>query len=55
VSHGSLQFRKIGTREGREIWSVRVTSSYRALAFKDATEYVWFWIGGHNIYDVLIR
>jgi hypothetical protein len=54
-NHGSLQFKKIGVREGREIWSVRVTLSYRASGFKDVAGYVWFWIGGHNIYDVLIQ
>jgi len=28
---------------------------YRALAVKFAEEYLWFWIGEHNIYEVLIR
>jgi len=28
---------------------------YRALAFKDGADYVWFWIGDHNVYDVLIK
>jgi hypothetical protein len=54
-THGSLQFKKIGIREGEEIWSVRVTLKYRALAFKDGADYVWFWIGDHNVYDVLIK
>jgi hypothetical protein len=54
-SHGSLQFKKIGNRQGKEIWSARVTLKYRALAFKDSTEYVWFWIGEHNAYDILTK
>ena len=29
-NHGSLQFKKIGVREGKEIWSARVTLKYRA-------------------------
>lgn len=53
--HPSLQFKKIGDRNGQEIWSARVTLKYRALAVKLANEYVWFWIGEHNVYDALIR
>ena len=29
--HPSLQFKKLGERHGQEIWSTRVTLSYRAL------------------------
>jgi hypothetical protein len=54
-AHGSLQFKKIGIREGKEIWSARVTLKYRALAFRESNEYVWFWIGEHNAYDYLIQ
>lgn len=54
-NHGSLQFKKIGIREGKEIWSVRVTLKYRALAFKESNDYVWFWIGEHNVYRSLIQ
>jgi hypothetical protein len=54
-NHGSLQFKKIGIREGKEIWSVRVTLKYRALAFKESNDYVWFWIGEHNVYSSLIQ
>jgi len=32
--HPSLQFKKVGERQGHEIWSVRVTLNYRALAIK---------------------
>jgi hypothetical protein len=32
--HPSLQFKKIGVRQGQEIWSARVTLNYRALAIK---------------------
>jgi len=30
--HPSLQFKKVGERRGQEIWSARITLSYRALA-----------------------
>jgi len=53
--HPSLQFKKLGERNGQEIWSERVTLKYRALAVKFPGEYLWFWIGEHNIYDVLTR
>ena len=52
--HPSLQFKKLGERHGREIWSARVTLNYRALAIKRTDEYLWFWIGGYDTYDSLI-
>lgn len=52
--HPSLQFKKVGERSGREIWSSRVTLSYRALAIKREDGYLWFWIGDHKTYDKLI-
>ncbi len=53
--HPSLQFKKLGERNGQEIGSARVTLKYRALALKLPDEYVWFWIGEHNAYDALIK
>jgi len=52
--HSPLQLKKLGYRNSQEIWSACVTLRYRALAVKQADEYVWFWIGGHNVYDNLI-
>jgi len=52
--HPSLQFKKIGDRRGEEIWSVRVTLKYRALAVRLADEYLWFWIGEHDVYDGIL-
>ncbi len=49
--HPSLQFKKIGARHVEEIWSVRVTLRYRALAVRLHDGYLWFWIGEHNVYD----
>jgi hypothetical protein len=51
--HPSLQFKKIGERHRREVWSARVTLNYRALAVKRAEGYLWFWIGDHKAYDAL--
>ena len=50
----SLQFKSVGERRGHEIWSVCVTLNYRALAIKRSDGYLWFWIGDHKGYDVLI-
>ncbi len=52
--HPSLQFKKLGERDGEEIWSARVTLRYRALAVKLSGSYVWFWIGEHGVYDAMI-
>jgi mRNA-degrading endonuclease RelE of RelBE toxin-antitoxin system len=52
--HPSLQFKKVGERNGRETWSVRVSLNYRALAIKRPDGYLWFWIGDHEAYDLLI-
>ncbi len=52
--HPSLQFKKVGERHGEEIWSARVTLSYRALAIKRPDGYLWFWIGDHKGYEALI-
>jgi hypothetical protein len=49
--HPSLRFKKIGDREGHEIWSARITLKYRALAIKLPDELLWFWIGDHGNYD----
>jgi hypothetical protein len=50
----SLQLKKLTEHGGQELWSARVTLKYRALAVKVDDEYVWFWIGEHDIYDDMI-
>ena len=47
--HGSLRFKKVG-----RLWSVRVGSHYRAVAVEDGPDFVWFWIGRHDEYDLII-
>jgi hypothetical protein len=53
--HPSLHFKKLGERRGQEIWSARVTLNYRALAVKLPDAFVWYWIGEHGVYEVLIQ
>lgn len=48
--HPSLQLKQI-----RQVWSVRVGLSYRALAFAEGDDLVWYWIGTHATYDRLVR
>jgi hypothetical protein len=54
AQHPSLQFKKVGERQGQEIWSARVTLNHRALAIKRTDGYLWFWIGDHKAYEALI-
>ena len=49
--HPSLHFKKVG----KNLWSVRISGGYRALAFKRGADYYWFWIGSHNAYDNLLN
>jgi hypothetical protein len=48
--HPSLQLKPVG-----ELWSVRVTDNYRALAFRERTVFTWFWIGPHDEYARIIK
>jgi hypothetical protein len=45
--HPSLQFKKVG----KNLWSVRVSAGYRALALKKGDDYYWIWIGDHDEYE----
>lgn len=46
----SLMFKEL--RPG--LWSVRINRQYRALAYREGAEVIWFWIGAHAEYDRLI-
>lgn len=48
--HRSLGFKPVG-----RFWSVRISQSYRALAVRDGSVLIWFWIGTHADYDKLLR
>ncbi len=51
--HPSLHFKKLKLDD--IVWSVRVDQNYRALAFEDKNNIVWFWIGTHTEYDKMIK
>jgi hypothetical protein len=48
--HPSLRFKKVG-----ELWSARVGLRYRALGRERPEGIVWFWIGPHSGYDLLLK
>ena len=47
----SLGFKRIKA----DLWSVRAGSGFRALATFEDGCYIWFWIGGHDEYERLLR
>ena len=47
--HPSLHFKKVG-----RCWSVRVGVHFRAVAVEDGDDLVWFWIGRHDQYDLIV-
>lgn len=48
--HPSVHLKKIGA-----FWSARVGLHYRALARDRAEGLVWFWIGHHSEYELLLK
>ena len=50
--HPSLHFKKVGRR--KQLQSVRVGDSYRALGVEKPEGIVWFWIGTHSDYDAIL-
>ena len=51
--HSSLQFKRVN--KSLSIYSVRIGLGYRALGVRDREDIVWFWIGSHADYDLLLR
>jgi len=47
--HPSLRFKCINDEEN--IWSVRITRGYRAVAVWEGDTVTWFWIGSHKEYE----
>jgi hypothetical protein len=45
----SLRFKKVG-----DLWSIRISSGYRALALFQDDTFFWFWIGSHDEYEQLL-
>jgi len=47
--HPSLHFKCVNDEE--DIWSVRITRSYRAVGILELDTITWFWIGSHDDYE----
>lgn len=47
--HNSLHFKCINSKEN--VWSVRITRSYRAVGILSKDTVTWFWIGHHDDYE----
>ncbi|MEI6221844.1 MAG: hypothetical protein WCP97_03685 [bacterium] len=52
-SHPSLRFKQVHTTH--PVFSVRVGLSYRALAVRKNDTLIWFWIGSHEEYELLLK
>ncbi len=52
MHHPSIQFKQV--HKTQQVYSVRITLSYRALGVKQKNTMVWFWIGSHSEYDKLV-
>jgi len=52
-THPSLHFKKVG--KNKQLWSVRVGISHRALGIEKPEGILWFWIGTHTEYDKLLK
>lgn len=48
--HGSVQLKKVG-----RYWSARIGTHFRAVAVQEGDDLVWFWIGRHDEYELVIR
>ena len=48
-----LRFKKI--HASGDIYSIRITRSYRALGVLKDDEITWFWIGSHAEYDQILK
>jgi hypothetical protein len=50
AGHPSLHFKKV-----KDLWSVRIDRSHRALAFEQNGTLYWFYIGTHDGYEAQIN
>jgi hypothetical protein len=49
-SYHTLKFKRVGPH-----WSFRAGAGYRALGVDSREGIAWFWIGGHDEYERIIR
>jgi hypothetical protein len=49
----SLAFKQVSGV--KDIYSIRIGLNYRALAVKDDSTFIWFWIGSHEDYNKIVN
>ena len=52
-AHPSIRFKRV--HETDPIYSARVDLDWRALGILEGDTVVWFWVGPHDEYDVLLK
>lgn len=50
--HSSLRFKKVHPE--LPIYSARISKSYRAVGQLEGNTVIWFWVGSHAEYDMLL-
>ncbi|MHC0061667.1 ParE family toxin-like protein [Nostoc sp. UIC 10890] len=50
--HPSLRFKKVHPE--LPIYSARINKSYRAVGQLEGNTVIWFWVGSHAEYDMLL-
>ncbi|WP_295620504.1 hypothetical protein [Chamaesiphon sp. GL140_3_metabinner_50] len=51
-NYPSLRFKKVHSK--LPVYSVRINKDYRAVGQLDEDSIVWFWVGSHAEYDLLL-
>ena len=52
-SYPSLRFKKVNPK--LPIYSARINRDYRAVGQLDKDTVIWFWVGSHAEYDMLLE
>lgn len=52
TGHPSLRFKKVHPE--LPIYSARISKSYRAVGQLEGNTVIWFWVGSHGEYDILL-
>lgn len=52
-SHPSLHFKRVD--DEMPIYSARISDNYRVLGLLEEDTVIWYWIGTHDEYDLLLK
>ena len=51
----SLHIEGKGRQKGVIVIGVHITDNWRALAYRQGPDYIWFWLGIHTDYDRMLK